>query len=159
MNEGEQESVFEQPAAAVLPSAAQSSEAGSDHRRRRRGRRGGRGRHKGARGTAPATSTPVAPAAPPSMFDRFAEPSAVPVARAVRTRGGRSARVLDPRTGARSRDFRSWIPPRPAFAPAIPRFHRAHGAKLESQLRRLRSPAQCARSIKPMKRPPAPASS
>jgi hypothetical protein len=135
VNEGEQESVFEQPAAAVLPSAAQSSEAGSDHRRRRRGRRGGRGRHKGARGTAPATSTPVAPAAPPSMFDRFAEPSAVPVARAVAPAEVAAPRVLDPEparaheisaVGSSSSRVRSGDP---ALSSRM--------AQLESQLRRL----------------------
>jgi hypothetical protein len=80
MSEGEQESVFEQPAAAPAVAAAQPSETGPDHRRRRRGRRGGRGRHKGLRPAAPALAEPVAPVAPPSMFDRAAEPRTLPVA-------------------------------------------------------------------------------
>jgi hypothetical protein len=83
VNDGEQETVFEQPQAVVeSPSAAaQPSEAGPDHRRRRRGRRGGRGRHKGVRAPAPASAAPAAPPAPPSMFDRVGEPRAFPAAR------------------------------------------------------------------------------
>ena len=88
MNEGEQESVFEQPqeAAAAVPQAS-SAEQGGDRRRRRRGRRGGRGRHKGARAanaapSSAATAPATMPKVPPSMFDRLAEPSAVPTAHA-----------------------------------------------------------------------------
>jgi hypothetical protein len=82
MSEGEQESVFEQPAAAIVPTAAaQPSETGPDRRRRRRGRRGGRGRHKGVRPGTPASAMPVAPPAPPSMFDRVVEPNTFPAAR------------------------------------------------------------------------------
>jgi hypothetical protein len=77
MNEGEHESVFEQPPAA----AAQPIETGPDHRRRRRGRRGGRGRHKGVRTAAPASAVPAAPPVPPSMFDRVTEPRTFPSAR------------------------------------------------------------------------------
>jgi hypothetical protein len=72
MSEGEQESVFEQPPAAVS-AAAQTSETGPDRRRRRRGRRGGRGRHKGVHAPAPVSAAPAAPPAPPSMFDHVAE--------------------------------------------------------------------------------------
>ena len=75
MSDGEQESVFEQPsAAAAVSGAAPTTETGPDRRRRRRGRRGGRGRHKGVRTGAPALAVPAAPPAPPSMFDRVAEP-------------------------------------------------------------------------------------
>lgn len=91
MNEGQQETVFEQPAASAAPPAP-AAEGGQEHRRRRRGRRGGRGRHKGARTAAPASGAPAAPPAPPSMFDRFAEPSAVPSARAAA-----SAEIAEPR--------------------------------------------------------------
>jgi hypothetical protein len=75
MNEGQQESVFEQPAPESIAPPAAAAEAAPERRRRRRGRRGGRGRRKGTRGAAPTTAAP-APAAqpvPPSMFDRFAE--------------------------------------------------------------------------------------
>jgi hypothetical protein len=94
VNDGDQESVFEQPQAVVeSPSAAaQTSEAGPDHRRRRRGRRGGRGRHKGVRAPAPASAAPAAPPAPPSMFDRVSEPRAFPAARPAP-----SAEVAEPR--------------------------------------------------------------
>jgi hypothetical protein len=94
VNDGEQESVFEQHQAVVeSPSAAaQPSEAGPDHRRRRRGRRGGRGRHKGVRAPAPASAAPAAPPAPPSMFDRVSEPRAFPAARPAP-----SAEVAEPR--------------------------------------------------------------
>jgi len=93
MNEGEQESVFEQPPAAAAAGAAQSTENGPDRRRRRRGRRGGRGRHKGVRTAAPASAAPAVPPAPPSMFDRVAEPRPFPVARPAA-----SAEVAESRT-------------------------------------------------------------
>ena len=100
MNEGEHESVFEQPPAGAAPvatgaaAAGQNSETGPDRRRRRRGRRGGRGRHKGTRTGVPAaaTATPSAPPAPPSMFDRVAEPRPFPVARPAA-----SAEIAEPR--------------------------------------------------------------
>jgi len=81
MNEGEQESVFEQPPVPVATStAAQTPETGPDRRRRRRGRRGGRGRHKGGRVADPASTVQTAAPAPPSMFDRAAaEPRTIPV--------------------------------------------------------------------------------
>jgi hypothetical protein len=100
MNEGEQETVFEQPAAtaASVPASAaeQGSEAGPDHRRRRRGRRGGRGRHKGVRTAAPASAAPAAPPAPPSMFDRVAEPRAFPAARPAASAEIVESRVREP---------------------------------------------------------------
>src|SRR6266851_3206141 len=97
MNEGEQESVFEQPPAAAAASAvAQPSETGPDHRRRRRGRRGGRGRHKGMRTAAPASAAPAAPPAPPSMFDRVAEPRTFPSARSAAPAEFTESRVRDP---------------------------------------------------------------
>ncbi len=86
MNEGTQESVFEQPPVDAATAAA-PAEGGPERRRRRRGRRGGRGRHKGLREASPkapvaataaassAAASPayVAPPPPPSMFDRVAE--------------------------------------------------------------------------------------
>jgi hypothetical protein len=95
MNEGEQESVFEQPST-VTTAAAQTSETGPDHRRRRRGRRGGRGRHKGVRTAAPASAAPAAPPAPPSMFDRVAEPRAFPAARSAAPMEIAESRVREP---------------------------------------------------------------
>jgi hypothetical protein len=102
MNEGTQESVFEQPQAeGVTPAvtAAQPGETGPDRRRRRRGRRGGRGRHKGLRVATPGTATaaaPVAPPPPPSMFDRVAEPRSYPPARPAASAEFAESRVREP---------------------------------------------------------------
>ena len=97
MNEGQQETVFEQPPAAAASApgavATQSAEAGPDRRRRRRGRRGGRGRHKGTRTNIPSVAAaPAAAPVPPSMFDRASEPRPIAVARPAA-----SAEVSEPR--------------------------------------------------------------
>jgi hypothetical protein len=147
MNEGTQESVFEQPPAdaATAATAAQPSETGPDHRRRRRGRRGGRGRHKGVRGANPAASAApvtapvsghVPPPAPPSMFDRVAETRTHPAARSAM-----SAEVAEsrPRESEHSRSYESASAGSSASArvrsgdPALS----SRMAQLESQLRRL----------------------
>jgi hypothetical protein len=143
MNEGEQESVFEQPLEAVSVSgsasaatAEQSPETGTDRRRRRRGRRGGRGRHKGARAIAPAAAAPAAPLAPPSMFDRVTEPHPLPAARPAA-----SAEISEPRV-REPEPVRSY---EPAPAVSLPSARVRSGdpalssrmAQLESQLRRL----------------------
>jgi hypothetical protein len=143
MNEGEQESVFEQPQAGVAATVPQASSAeqGGDRRRRRRGRRGGRGRHKGGARVANAAPsvTAAAPAAmppvPPSMFDRFADPSAAPAARAAvsaepaesRARDAESPRAYEPaHASSSSGRVRSGDP---ALSSRM--------VQLESQLRRL----------------------
>jgi hypothetical protein len=142
MNEGQQESVFEQPPAGAAPSAISAaaaanpaSEAGPDRRRRRRGRRGGRGRHKGVRAGTPAAAASVAPGAPPappSMFDRVAEPRTYPVA---------SAEISEPRM--REPESSRSYEPAPASSLASARVRSgdpalsSRMAKLESQLRRL----------------------
>ena len=79
---GQQESVFEQPAAAAAASP-QVAPGEPGRRRKRRGRRGGRGRNKGARaGSAnAATPAPLPQPVPPSAFDRAAEPRSFPAAR------------------------------------------------------------------------------
>lgn len=138
MNEGTQESVFEQPtAAAVVSPAAQTSEAGPERRRRRRGRRGGRGRHKGLRtAAAPATAAPIAPPAPPSMFDRVAEPRAYSSAHPAASAEIAESRLREPEP---SRSYE------PAAAGTSPSARVRSGdpalssrmAQLESQLRRL----------------------
>jgi hypothetical protein len=143
MNEGERESVFEQPLEAVSASASasaataeQSPETGTDRRRRRRGRRGGRGRHKGARTIAPAALAPPAPLAPPSMFDRVTEPQPSAAARPVA-----SAEVSEPRV-REPEPVRGY---EPAPAVSFPSARVRSGdpalssrmAQLESQLRRL----------------------
>jgi hypothetical protein len=140
MNEGEQESVFEQPpAAAAASAAAQTSETGPegpDRRRRRRGRRGGRGRHKGVRTAAPTSAAPAAPPAPPSMFDRVAEPRTFPAARPAASAEIAESRVREPEP-ARSYE--------PAAVGSVSSARVRSGdpalssrmAQLESQLRRL----------------------
>lgn len=136
-NEGAQESVFEQPQAAAA-SAPQSSEAGPERRRRRRGRRGGRGRHKGARTATPASAPAAAeaPLAPPSMFDRLAEPTPFPAARSAASAEVAETRSREPEP-ARAYEAPSVVTP---FAgrvrsgdPALS----SRMAQLESQLRRL----------------------
>ena len=143
INEAQQESVFEQPSAAVAPisatPAAPTAEASPDRRRRRRGRRGGRGRHKGARPADPASSVPAAPPVPPSMFDRVTEPRTFPAAGSAasvevaetRVREPKPARSYEPATAdsalsSLSSRVRSGDP---ALSSRI--------AQLESQLRRL----------------------
>ena len=144
MNEGEHESVFEQPpegaapAATVAAAAGQNSETGPDRRRRRRGRRGGRGRHKGTRTGVPAAAAaaPSAPPAPPSMFDRVAEPRPFPVARPAA-----SAEIAEPRV-RESEPVRSHEPATMSSS-ASARVRSGDPAlssrmtQLESQLRRL----------------------
>jgi hypothetical protein len=135
MNEGEQESVFEQPST-VTTAAAQTSETGPDHRRRRRGRRGGRGRHKGVRTAVPASAAPAAPPAPPSMFDRVAEPRTFPAARSAapveipesRVREPEPVRNYEPASAGSSSSARVR-----SGDPALS----SRMAQLESQLRRL----------------------
>ncbi len=142
MNEGTQESVFEQPqleGATPIAAAAQPAETGPDRRRRRRGRRGGRGRHKGLRTAGPVTSAaaPVAPPAPPSMFDRVADQRTVPAARpAASSEFVAESRVREPEPA------RSYEAPAPASSfsarvrsgdPALS----SRMTQLESQLRRL----------------------
>jgi hypothetical protein len=144
MNEGEHESVFEQPPAGTTPvattaaAAGQNSETGPDRRRRRRGRRGGRGRHKGTRTAVPAAAAvaPAAPPAPPSMFDRVAEPRPFPVARPAA-----SAEIAEPRV-REPEPVRSYEPAT-VSASASARVRSGDPAlssrmtQLESQLRRL----------------------
>ncbi len=140
MNEGEQESVFEQqPAAAVAAPAGASptAEAGPDRRRRRRGRRGGRGRHKGLRTAVPASVTSIAPPVPPSMFDRASEPRPFPVGRPVASAevAESHAREPEPSRGFETAAAVSSAPSARVRSgdPALS----SRMAQLESQLRRL----------------------
>ncbi len=137
MNEGEQESVFEQPpAAATTSAAAQTPETEPDHRRRRRGRRGGRGRHKGVRTAAPASATPAAPPAPPSVFDRVAEPRTFPAARPAASAEVAGSRIREPET-ARSYEPAAAGPSSSARVRSGDPALSSRMAQLESQLRRL----------------------
>jgi hypothetical protein len=137
MNEGQQESVFEQPVAASVP-VAQPTEGGPEHRRRRRGRRGGRGRHKGARTAAPALAPKpaIAPPPPPSMFDHFAGPSIVPAPSAAASAeiSGVRARESEPAHAHEPSPVTHFTPSRVRSGdPALS----SRMAQLESQLRRL----------------------
>lgn len=151
MNEGEQESIFEQPAAGAVTTAsaaveatAPSSENGPERRRRRRGRRGGRGRHKGARAGAPAGASaagapvsvaPAVPAAPPSMFDRVAEPRTFPVARQSAAPEIVESRTREPEP-ARSHEHAAAHTSSARVRSGDPALS-SRMAQLESQLRRL----------------------
>lgn len=144
-NEGNQETVFEQPAAeASVAPAVQSAENGTDRRRRRRGRRGGRGRHKGVRTAVPAalssvspSAIPAAPPAPPSMFDRAAvETRPFPVPRPSVSADIAESRIREPEP------TRSFEPARtgPILSARVRSGDPALSsrmAQLESQLRRL----------------------
>jgi hypothetical protein len=137
MDEGVEESVFEQPpAAASLSAAPQTSETAPDRRRRRRGRRGGRGRHKGARAADPASAPSAAPPAPPSMFDRVAEPRALPASRPAASAEVAESRALEPES-ARSYETASAASSHSARVRSGDPALSSRLAQLESQLRRL----------------------
>jgi hypothetical protein len=137
MNEGEQESVFEQPSKPVSASApaAQATDAGPDRRRRRRGRRGGRGRHKGVRTATPA-AVPAAPPAPPSMFDRISEPRAFPSARSAAPVEIAESRVREPESSRSYEPAASSVSSSARVRSGDPALS-SRMAQLESQLRRL----------------------
>jgi hypothetical protein len=132
---GQQESVFEQPAAETL-APLQTAGALPGHRRKRRGRRGGRGRNKGVRTTAPGLAAPVVPPAAPSVFERAAEARVLPVARpqvseelpASRVQEPESMRSLEPVAAGSSFQMRTR-----SGDPALS----SRMVQLESQLRRM----------------------
>ncbi len=135
MNEGEQESVFEQPPAGAA-AAAQPSETGPDRRRRRRGRRGGRGRHKGVRTAAPASAAPPAPPVPPSMFDRVVEPRTFPSARPAASAEVAESRVREPEPARNYESAAAGSSSSSRVRSGDPALS-SRMAQLESQLRRL----------------------
>ena len=136
MNEGEQESVFEQPPAAAALSRS------ANHRDRpgpppQTSRAPGRARApQGSAHAAPASAAPAAPPAPPSMFDRVAEPRTFPAARPAASAEIAESRVREPEP-ARSYE------PAPAGSSSSSRVRSgdpalsSRMAQLESQLRRL----------------------
>jgi hypothetical protein len=139
-DDGQQEAVFEQPAAALAPAAAQVSAEIPGHRRKRRGRRGGRGRNKGARAGAPIAAMPALVSAPPtaspSSFGRAAEPRSLPAVRPFVSEefSERRAPELEPVSGFDSAATGTSHQARArAGDPALS----SRMAKLESQLRRL----------------------
>ncbi len=137
MSEGEQESVFEQPAASATAAAATpATETGPDRRRRRRGRRGGRGRHKGVRPAVSTSSIPAAPPAPPSMFDHVAEARTLPVARSSASAEIAESRVREPEP-VRSYEVAPTLASSSARVRSGDPALSSRMAQLESQLRRL----------------------
>jgi hypothetical protein len=140
MNEGHEESVFEQPqAGAATPATTAAAEAtpvsegGTERRRRRRGRRGGRGRHKAPRAGTPATVVPAAPPAPPSMFDRDAESRTSSV---VRSAEPAESRAHEPEPARSYQTAAAASSPSARVRSGDPALS-SRMAQLESQLRRL----------------------
>lgn len=134
-NPGQQETVFEQPAAAAS-APAQSSGVPAGHRRKRRGRRGGRGRHKGPRVGAPVAGTPGPVPVAPLSSERAAEPQSIPAARPYVPEEflERPAREPEPVSSFEAAAAVSSLQSRTrAGDPALS----SRMAKLESQLRRL----------------------
>jgi hypothetical protein len=143
MNEGHEESVFEQPqAGAAAPAttaaaeATETAEGGPERRRRRRGRRGGRGRHKGARAGVPASAAPAVPPAPPSMFDRVAESRTSTVVRPSASADRAESRAHEPEP-ARSYEPAASAPSSSGRVRSGDPALSSRMAQLESQLRRL----------------------
>ena len=131
---GQQESVFEQPAAAAAP--AQALAVVASHRRKRRGRRGGRGRKKGHRSGAPVAATPAPlPISSPS-FEHASEPRSESSVRpyAVEEPAERRSREPEPVSAFETATSGSSFQMRTrAGDPALS----SRMTKLESELRRL----------------------
>jgi hypothetical protein len=132
---GQQESVFEQPAAGAAPAQAAGAVV-PGHRRKRRGRRGGRGRNKGQRTGAPVAATPTPVPISPLPFERAAEPRSEPIVRPYvseevaerRPREPEPVSAFEPATAGSSLQMRTR-----AGDPALS----SRMTRLESQLRRL----------------------
>jgi hypothetical protein len=133
LNDGQQESVFEQPSAEAQAAAPEPDQ---NHRRRRRGRRGGRGRRKGASAAAPSAVAPAPPPVPPSMFDRVAEPAAFPGAPAVAPAKVAESRTHEPEP-ARSHETAAASSPLSIRVRSGDPALSSRMTQLESQLRRL----------------------
>jgi hypothetical protein len=78
---GQQQPVFEQPAAALATASTPVAGDPQGHRRKRRGRRGGRGRNKGGRVGAPVAAMPVPVSVTPSPVEHAPEPRPLPAVR------------------------------------------------------------------------------
>ena len=132
---GQQEAVFEQPAAVLTPLTTSIAGDAPGHRRKRRGRRGGRGRNKGARVGAPvAALTLPSPAPAPVEFAK--EPRALPAVRPFVSEEFSERHVPEPEpvsTFDSAASSSSHHARTRAGDPALS----SRMAKLESQLRRL----------------------
>jgi len=130
---GQQEEVFEQPAATLVPGQVTGEIPG--HRRKRRGRRGGRGRNKGGRTGAPVAGTSAQLTIAPSSH-RAAEPHTAPIIRPFvpEELPERHSREPEPVSSFESAAAGSSLQARArAGDPALS----SRLAKLESQLRRM----------------------
>jgi hypothetical protein len=134
---GQQEEVFEQPAAAAAPATPQAAGEVPGHRRKRRGRRGGRGRNKGARTGGPVAqmaSAPV-PIATPST-ERAAEPRSLPAVRPFVSEEFSERRAPEPEPVSSFESAASSSSHQARTRAGDPALS-SRMAKLESQLRRL----------------------
>jgi hypothetical protein len=133
---GQQEAVFEQPAAALTAAPAQVSVDVPGHRRKRRGRRGGRGRNKGGRAGAPVAAMPAPASAAPSPVERTAEPRSLPAVRPFVSEGFSERRAPEPEPVSSFESAASSSSQQARARAGDPALS-SRMAKLESQLRRL----------------------
>jgi len=134
---GQQEEVFEQPAAAAAPTTPQAAGEVPGHRRKRRGRRGGRGRNKGARPGAPVAQMVAAPVpiATPST-ERAMEPRSLPAVRPFVSEEFSERRAPEPEPVSSFESAASSSSHQARTRAGDPALS-SRMAKLESQLRRL----------------------
>ena len=134
---GQQEEVFEQPAAAAAPTTPQTAGEVPGHRRKRRGRRGGRGRNKGARPGAPVAQMAAAPAPmAPAPIERAAEPRSLPAVRPFVSEEFSERRAPEPEPVSSFESAASGLSHQARTRAGDPALS-SRMAKLESQLRRL----------------------
>ena len=134
---GQQEEVFEQPAAAAAPTTPQTAGEVPGHRRKRRGRRGGRGRNKGARPGAPVAQMAAAPATmAPTPIERATEPRSLPAVRPFVSEEFSERRAPEPEPVSSFESAASGLSHQARTRAGDPALS-SRMAKLESQLRRL----------------------
>ena len=134
---GQQEEVFEQPAAAAAPTTPQTAGEVPGHRRKRRGRRGGRGRNKGGRPGAPVAQMAAAPAPlAPTPMERAAEPRSLPAVRPFVSEEFSERRAPEPEPVSSFESAASGLSHQARTRAGDPALS-SRMAKLESQLRRL----------------------
>ena len=133
---GQQEAVFEQPAAASAPVTPQTTSEAAGHRRKRRGRRGGRGRNKGARPGAPVAAMPAPVSVTPTSTDRAQEPRSLPSVRPFVSEEFSERRAPEPEPVSSFESAASSSSHQARTRAGDPALS-SRMAKLESQLRRL----------------------
>ena len=133
---GQQQPVFEQPAAVSTTASTQVTADVPGHRRKRRGRRGGRGRNRGGRVGAPIAAMPATVSVAPPSVERAAEPLSLPAVRPFVSEEFSESRAPEPEpvSSFESAASGSSLQARArAGDPALS----SRMAKLESQLRRM----------------------